>query len=70
MRAESKEQSRLEELIYQDHPIKVTALVYLTEALERERYEECEELIQIASEFGASASRINEAIGWVLGSQS
>ncbi|MBI4433006.1 MAG: hypothetical protein HY592_05985 [Candidatus Omnitrophica bacterium] len=34
-------------------PVKLTALLYLKEALLRERYEACEELIATAKEFGA-----------------
>ena len=35
------------------HPVKLTALLYLKEALLKERYEECAELISTALEFGA-----------------
>ena len=35
------------------NPVKLTALLYLREALQKERYEECAELIEIAREFGA-----------------
>ena len=35
------------------HPVKLTALLYLREALLAERYEECAELIAVAKEFGA-----------------
>ena len=34
-------------------PVKLTALIYLREALIAERYEECFEIIAIAKEFGA-----------------
>ena len=34
-------------------PVKLTALIYLREALIKERYENCAEFIAIAKEFGA-----------------
>lgn len=34
-------------------PVKLTALLYLREALLEERYEECGEFVAIAREFGA-----------------
>ena len=34
-------------------PVKLTALIYLREALIAERYEDCAEIIAIAKEFGA-----------------
>jgi hypothetical protein len=35
------------------HPVKLTALLTLREALREERYEECRDIIAIAKEFGA-----------------
>ena len=35
------------------HPVKLTALLYLKEALTDERYEECPFIIRVAQEFGA-----------------
>ena len=35
------------------HPVKLSALLALKEALHKERYEECREIIAIAKEFGA-----------------
>lgn len=34
------------------HPVKLTALLYLREALNEERYEEMAELVEIAKDFG------------------
>lgn len=36
------------------HPVLLTAMVYLRDALVAERYEECAGLIEIAKEFGAN----------------
>ena len=36
------------------HPVKLTALLYLKEAIAQERYEDCAEIIGIAKEFGAA----------------
>ncbi|HTL47087.1 MAG TPA: hypothetical protein VL688_03385 [Verrucomicrobiae bacterium] len=35
------------------HPVKLTALLYLREALLQEKYEDCADCIEIASHFGA-----------------
>jgi hypothetical protein len=43
---------------YFAHPVKLTALLYLKEALLHENYEECPELIQTAKEFGAREGEI------------
>ncbi len=39
-------------------PVKLTALIYLREALLKERYEDCADIISVAREFGASADEI------------
>ena len=39
-------------------PVKLTALIYLREALISERYEDCSEFIAIAKEFGALDAEI------------
>lgn len=41
---------------------KVTALVYLNEALLAQEYESCGELVKSAKEFGAVQSEIDEVI--------
>lgn len=41
------------------HPVKLTALLYLKEALLTERYEDCADFIAIAKEFGAQGSEVN-----------
>lgn len=40
------------------HPVKLSALWALKEALLQERYEECREIVAIAKEFGARDSEI------------
>jgi hypothetical protein len=40
-------------------PVKLTALLYLKDALLQERYEDCREIIEIALEFGARPSEIH-----------
>lgn len=44
------------------HPVKVTALFYLREALLNEMYEECPEAIEIAREFGAQEFEIQDLL--------
>lgn len=44
------------------HPVKLTALLYLRDALREERYEECAELIEIAHEFGAKPFEIQNLL--------
>ena len=46
----------------QEHPIKRTALIYLKEALLKERYEECKDMIDIAREFGAADKDITDIL--------
>lgn len=43
-------------------PVKLTALLYLREALLEERYEECAEFIAIAVEFGAKPFEIKNVL--------
>ncbi len=44
------------------HPVRVTALAYLSGALANERYEECMSLLSIAREFGATGVEIHEVL--------
>lgn len=44
------------------HPVKLTALTYLKEALLNETYEECAFAIQIAKEFGAQNFEIENLL--------
>jgi len=44
------------------HPVRLTALLYLSEALRAERYEECEEIVQVAQEFGATQNEIRSLL--------
>ena len=44
------------------NPVKLTALLYLKEALIKERYEECAEIIAIALEFGAAVFEIQNLL--------
>ncbi len=44
------------------HPVRTTALAYLSGALANERYEECMSLLSIAREFGATEAEIHEAL--------
>lgn len=40
------------------HPVRLTALLYLKDALVRERYEDCSAIIAVAKEFGAAEGEI------------
>ncbi len=44
------------------HPIKLTALLYLKEALKKERYEACPEIISVAREYGAAEFEIKDLL--------
>ena len=44
------------------HPVKVTALWYLKEALVREQYEKCAEIVAVAKEFGAADFEIRDLL--------
>ena len=44
------------------HPIKLTALWYLKEALVREQYEKCADIISVAEEFGAQPYEVRDLL--------
>ena len=44
------------------HPVKLTALLYLKEALIREQYEKCAEIVEAAREFGAQPFEIQDLL--------
>ena len=44
------------------HPVKMTALIYLKEALLNEAYEDCPVAIEIAKEFGAQEFEIQNLL--------
>ena len=44
------------------HPVKLTALLYLKEALLREQYEKCAEIVALAQEFGALPYEIRDLL--------
>lgn len=43
-------------------PVKLTALLYLRDAIRNQRYEECPLFIQIAKEFGAQEQEVVELL--------
>ena len=53
-----------------DEFLKLTALVYFEEALFKEEYESCAELIDIARKFGAGPSDIKEVIATFIRNKS
>jgi len=44
------------------HPIKLTALLYLKEALLKQRYELCPEIIAVAKEYGAADFEVSDLL--------
>lgn len=44
------------------HPVKLTALLYLKDALRQERYEVCADIIAVAKEFGATSPEIQRLL--------
>lgn len=44
------------------NPVKLTALLYLKEALLNQQYENCQEFIEIAKEFGAQDFEIQNLL--------
>ena len=46
--------------------LKVTALFYLKDALVKEEYETCKELLELAKKFGAGQSEIKEVLAEVF----
>jgi hypothetical protein len=55
-------QKNQSESIAVDKTLKATALIYLNEALTKERYEDCREIIKRAKRFGAESQEIQEVI--------
>ncbi len=49
-------------LIASDHMLKVTALFYFQEALHKEQYEDCVELLRAARQYGARKQEIRKII--------
>ena len=49
-------------VIFSHHPLKLTALLYLKEALWKERYEICAEIVATAKEFGARAFEVQDLL--------
>ena len=54
--------NRVDQKMTRDHPVKTTALLCLKEALAKENFEECKDMIQIAHEFGAEPQEIHELL--------
>ena len=44
------------------HPVKLTALLYLKEALVKEQYELCRDFITTAKEFGANEFEVQDIL--------
>ena len=44
------------------HPVKLTALLYLKDALRQEKYEICSDIIAVAKEFGATAAEVQRLL--------
>jgi len=44
------------------HPLRLTALFYLKDALRLEKYESCADIISVAKEFGATAPEIQRLL--------
>jgi hypothetical protein len=57
-----KNSGRLTRSALYRHPVKLTALLYLKEALLKERYEICESMVSIAKEFGAAQFEIADLL--------
>ena len=49
-------------LRFRRDPVKLTALLYLREALLKERYEQCPQFVAVAKEFGACPREIEELL--------
>ncbi len=56
------QKKRLFAKITKSHPVKLTALIYLKQALLKEEYESCADLISIAKEFGAKDSEVQNLL--------
>lgn len=48
--------------VVKKNPIKLTALLYLKEALLKQQYEVCDEIVALAREFGAADFEIQDLL--------
>jgi hypothetical protein len=55
-----------EEVLTSNDVLKLTALLYFKEALQKQEFESCAELVAAASKFGASKEEISEVIALYL----
>lgn len=46
----------------EEHPLKLTALLYLKEALLKQQYEVCKDIISTAKEYGAQDAEIRNLL--------
>jgi len=51
-----------QEALFFEHPVKMTALLYLREVLQKQQFDECDDIICIARAFGAQDQDIDEII--------
>ena len=49
-------------ILKSSHPVKLTALLYLKEALFKEQYEKCPEIVSVAKEFGAEDFEVQDLL--------
>ncbi len=52
----------LEDVLTSNEVLKLSALLYLKEALEEQKYELCADLVQIAQQFGATQGDVTQVI--------
>jgi hypothetical protein len=57
-----KPKSNPEPKVDESHPLKLTSLLYLWQALDQEQYEDCPEIVSIAFEFGAHPNEIESVV--------
>ena len=62
MQPETRPKSRGKVRRIKKHPLKLTALLYLREALLEERYEICRGLVRLARRFGAADFEIENLL--------
>lgn len=71
MRPNTLVETNKKETFYPEIMLKVTALQYFTEALYKEKYEDCKALIGLATKYGAQKREvkniIDEYVKWLNG---
>ena len=63
MKSNINQKNRINRRYSENRSLKITALLYLKQALNQEKYEDCADLVKQAKEFGAHKDEVRRIIG-------